>query len=421
MIDTKQNFISAPREPGLSDSAIATDPIQDVLTKGWLHKAMLFFHLPANWPMWAMVLLGAGFVFLAALPWWWLWEWPIALAAAGIHTLFLGDDAAFFITLPRKKISFGSWQSQAVVLAVPRTLAAIGAALIGWWLGWQWAMVLLVLLQLAGSVALFWGGAIEPFRLGLSEINVSTDRLPAGTQPIRILHISDLHIERLTQREETVLRLAETTKPDIILVTGDYVNLSYNRDPVTHAQVRQLLSQLKAPHGVYATLGSPPVDLPEEVAPLFDGLSIRLMRHDWEAVDLGNGRSLTLVGMDCTHHLPTDRTNLAELMTAVPSHVPQIFLFHSPELMPEASQHGLDLYLCGHTHGGQVRLPLIGPLLTSSQLGRKYVMGLYRNGRTHLYVSRGIGLEGLSAPRVRFLAPPEMTLITMMPTGKSGD
>ena len=421
MIDTKETFISNHREPGLDDSEanVPTASVRDVLTEGLLHKIMLFFHLPANWPMGAMILVAGVFVFLAALPWWWLWGLPTALAVAGMHILFLGDDAALFITLPQKQISFGPWQSQAVVLAVPRTLVAAGTAVIGLWLGWQWAMALNVLLQLAGSAALFWGAVIEPFRLGLSEINISVDRMPAGTRPIRILHISDVHIERLTQREEEALHLANIAEPDIILITGDYVNLSYNRDPVTHAQVRQFLSQLAAPYGVYATLGSPPVDLPEEVAPLFDNLPVRLMRHDWETVDLEHGRSLTLVGMDCTHHLPTDRARLADLMTAVPNHAPQVFLFHSPELMPEASQHGLDLYLCGHTHGGQVRLPLIGPILTSSQLGRKYVMGLYKNGRTHLYVSRGIGLEGLSAPRVRFLAPPEMTLITLKARGKS--
>jgi predicted MPP superfamily phosphohydrolase len=117
--------------------------------------------------------------------------------------------------------------------------------------------------------------------------------------------------------------------------------------------------------------------------------------------------------MDCTHHLPTDRQRLDFLMTNAPENVLRIFLYHSPELMPEAVLHNINLYLCGHTHGGQVRLPLIGPLLTSSQLGRRYVMGLYQEKGTHLYVSRGIGLEGLSAPRVRFLAPPEMTLITL--------
>jgi predicted MPP superfamily phosphohydrolase len=83
--------------------------------------------------------------------------------------------------------------------------------------------------------------------------------------------------------------------------------------------------------------------------------------------------------------------------------------------MPQAVAHGLNLYLCGHTHGGQVRLPIYGALLTSSQLGKRYEMGHYREDDTHLYVSRGLGLEGLSAPRVRFLCPPEMTLVTLRP------
>ena len=83
--------------------------------------------------------------------------------------------------------------------------------------------------------------------------------------------------------------------------------------------------------------------------------------------------------------------------------------------MLQAIESGVDLYLCGHTHGGQVRLPLIGPLVTSSRLGRRYVMGHYHEGRTHLYVSRGIGFEGLGAPRIRLLCPPELTLITLNP------
>jgi predicted MPP superfamily phosphohydrolase len=81
--------------------------------------------------------------------------------------------------------------------------------------------------------------------------------------------------------------------------------------------------------------------------------------------------------------------------------------------MPQAIEHGIDLYLCGHTHGGQVRLPVIGAVLTSSRLGRRYVMGHYHEGRTHLYVSRGVGFEGLGAPRVRLFCPPEITLITL--------
>ena len=214
-----------------------------------------------------------------------------------------------------------------------------------------------------------------------------------------------------------MLRLVEKIQPDLIVITGDYVNLSYNRDPTTAVQVRHFLQQLHAPHGVYAVLGSPPVDLRETVLPIFDGLDIPLLRYGWETVNLGDGRQLVLLGMDCTHHLPTDRRRVTQLHKSAPNTVPQVFLYHSPELMPEISARGVDLYLCGHTHGGQVRLPLVGPILTGSQLGRRYVMGLYKEKRTHLYVSRGVGLEGLSAPRVRLLAPPEITLVTIEAAG----
>ncbi|MCP4426936.1 MAG: hypothetical protein GY803_20800 [Chloroflexi bacterium] len=405
-------------EPKFAEPELA-EPDIDVLTEGWLHKLMVAYHAPEKWPAWGMVLFGAIMTALAAVPWYLALDAPTALIIAGMQALFFMGDTAVLRALPKKRISFGPWKAQLAVLSTPRLLATLGLSLVGWQWGAQWGIGLTALIQLAATAAFIWGGVIEPFRLKLSEIVMFSNQLPPDASPIRILHISDLHIERLTRREEKVLALAAETKPDVILITGDYVNLSYNQDPETHAQVRQLLSQLSAPYGVYATLGSPPVDLREEVVPIFEGLPIHLMRYGWKRIDLDEGRELVLVGMDCTHHLPTDQARLHNLMADAPNGAPQALFYHSPELMPQAIEHGIDLYVCGHTHGGQVRLPIIGPILTSSQLGRKYVMGLYRNGRTHLYVSRGIGLEGLSAPRVRFLAPPEMTLITMMPISES--
>jgi predicted MPP superfamily phosphohydrolase len=78
--------------------------------------------------------------------------------------------------------------------------------------------------------------------------------------------------------------------------------------------------------------------------------------------------------------------------------------------MPQARRAGVDLYLCGHTHGGQIRLPLIGALVTSSKFWKRYEMGRYVEANTTLYVSRGIGMEGMGAPRARFLCPPEIEL-----------
>jgi len=90
-----------------------------------------------------------------------------------------------------------------------------------------------------------------------------------------------------------------------------------------------------------------------------------------------------------------------------------VLLYHSPEMMPFVQQFDVDLYLCGHTHGGQVRVPGYGAIITSAITGKRYEMGRYDENGTTLYVSRGIGLEGLSAPRLRLFCPPEMTLITL--------
>lgn len=394
------------------------EPTVDILEEGWLHKTMLFFELPSRLP--GIWVVGLAFLLagLTGAGWWLLTaDQSMAQLIGILLALFMAADMTLLISLPQQKISFGSWKAQLFVLALPRIAATLVLALAAIWLPGNWALWLFLLVQVVGTAAFIRGFIIEPFKLKLTAVMTFTDRLPIGTDPIRVLHITDLHVERLTEREENVLKLAQEAKPDLIVISGDYVNLSYNRDKKTLRQVRQLLSQLSAPYGVFATLGSPPVDLRETVVPIFEGLNITLLRHGWQQVEMENGRSLTVMGMDCTHDLPVDADRLAQLVQAAPNSAPQLLVYHSPELMPEATQHDIDLYVCGHTHGGQVRLPFVGPLLTSSQLGRRFVMGLYRNGRTTLYVSRGIGLEGLSAPRVRFMCPPEMTLITLMPNG----
>ncbi len=400
----------------LAEPLTIEDPAIDILAEGHLHKIMLFFHQPAYWPDWALLLVWLAFTGLVGLLWGVLsGDRSSVRVVTVLSGLIMAADMMLLRSLPRRGLSFGPWQAQFVVLALPRLAATAVAALIGRWSGIQWGLGLFLVAQLLGLAALIWGTEIEPFRLKLTEFIMFSDRLKPGSPPIRLLHISDLHVERLTMREEQVLELAKKAKPDLIVITGDFVNLSYNRDPETHRQVWQLLRRLKAPYGVYATLGSPTVDLREQVVPIFDDLPVQLLRQECVLADVGHGRTLTLIGLDCTHHIPTDEARLNQLMARAPENSPQILLYHSPELAPQAVQHDIDLYLCGHTHGGQVRLPLIGPLLTSSQLGRRFVMGLYRHGRTHLYVSRGVGLEGLSAPRVRFLCPPEITLVTIRP------
>jgi predicted MPP superfamily phosphohydrolase len=95
-------------------------------------------------------------------------------------------------------------------------------------------------------------------------------------------------------------------------------------------------------------------------------------------------------------------------VAGIPEDAFTLLLYHSPDLIVEAAKHHIDLYLGGHTHGGQLRLPFYGAITTGSAYGKAFEAGLYEYGDTRMYISRGIGFEGGSMPRARFLCRPEI-------------
>jgi predicted MPP superfamily phosphohydrolase len=105
-----------------------------------------------------------------------------------------------------------------------------------------------------------------------------------------------------------------------------------------------------------------------------------------------------------------DAPKLAQTLNGSGKDAFRILLYHTPDLAPEAAQLGIDLQLSGHTHGGQVRIPLYGAVYAASLYGKKFESGRRQVGDLTLYVSRGIGLEGGGAPRLRFNCAPEVTL-----------
>ena len=390
-----------------------------------LHDLLVALNAPADWPLW----LTAGVALLPLVGvaglWWRLLGPGEAAWLAVVLALFTLTDALILAALPRWGLSFGPVAPQLFTLELPRLAVAVLAAPAAVWLGSEVALAGVATLNLTASLALIWGALVEPQRLKLVHLSLEGGPLPPEAPPVRLLHISDLHVERLTRREERLVQIVRRLAPDLILLTGDYLNLSYTDDPVAHAEARRLLTALSssagrlAPGGVYAVLGSPPVD--RNSAPLFDGLPIRLLRDEVVTVNLGQGRRLALLGLDCSHDPARDAQRLAALAAQAPPDTFRLLLYHSPELTPVAPEFGINLYLCGHTHGGQVRLPFYGALITSSRLGKRFEMGYYRLEDTHLYVSRGVGLEGMSAPRVRFLCPPEVTLLSLDGGGVRGD
>ncbi len=268
-------------------------------------------------------------------------------------------------------------------------------------------------LCIAISLACIQAFYVEPFRLELTHTAIDAPAfLPE--RPLRIAQLTDTHVERITRRETEMLALLEAYQPDLIVLTGDYVNADYTHDPVAWQETREVFSQLHAPYGVYAVIGN--VDQWDDhlIPSVFDGLPITLLEDEVTRLEFPGGE-LYLLGIT-TIHLEHDRAVLQDLMAGIPENAYTLLLYHKPDLFDEAVAQGIDIFLAGHTHGGQVRLPTQATLSgIASDHGQWNEMGLYTQGGTSLYVSRGIGMEGLNLPRVRFLCPPEIVGIELGP------
>lgn len=322
-----------------------------------------------------------------------------AFIASILLLLFFLVDWFLILGLPYKKRSFGAAKPAVIQLAIGRSIfALIPLPLWGF-----------LVLQFLGTAALIYGFWIEPFRLKITRMQLVSNKLQPGTS-FKVLHLADLHMERRTIREERLLKAVIQLQPDLILFSGDILNLSFLHDPLAWQEARAVFQQLHAPMGVYLVSGSPAVDLPEIMPALLDGLPLHWLQD--EALNIQVGESvITLVGTNCSHRPQVDGKILEEFCRGTQMlNQLSILLHHSPDIAPIASNLGFDLQLSGHTHGGQVCLPWYGAIFTASLYGKRFESGLYKIGSLLLYISRGIGLEGAGAPRVRFLCPPEITL-----------
>ncbi len=271
-------------------------------------------------------------------------------------------------------------------------------------------LILVGILNLGMLAVEIDGLFIEPFSLQVTEISTP------GPVSLRIVQLSDLHVERITRRERAVIEQVNGLHPDLIVLTGDYLNLSYNHDPIAQRDARQVLSQLSATYGIYAIPGSPAVDTPDALEAVFSengspAHTVRLLNDESLRIPLNSG-DVYLLGITLKD-VTRDRAILEELMAEIPSRAYTILLYHTPELADAAANSGVNLYFAGHTHGGQIRLPFFGALYTATP-SRQYDAGEFFLDNTILYVSRGIGMEGRGAPRVRFLCPPEIVVIDLV-------
>ncbi len=245
----------------------------------------------------------------------------------------------------------------------------------------------------------------ETLRLDLSEIAFEVPRLPRPLDGLAIVHMSDLHFTGMVGKAyfREVVRTSNELKPDLVAITGDLVDKTE-----CISWIPETLGQLTARYGVYVILGNHDLRV--------DEIRLRKTVAKSGLIDLGGrwlkidirGETVIVAGNELPWHLPA-----ADLENCPPRSPDggqlRIVLSHSPDQLDWARAYDVDLMLSGHTHGGQIRIPPIGPIFSPSASGVKYDHGLFHAPPTIFHVTCGIS----GKQPLRWNCPPEIALLTL--------
>jgi len=258
---------------------------------------------------------------------------------------------------------------------------------------------------LSGLVVSGYGTLVRRRWFRVVEREIRVPRLDARLEGMRIAHLSDLHLGTLTPRSWGLawVRAANGRAPDLAVVTGDMVTSGTD----FHEDVADVIGELRATGGVFASMGNHDYFGDDEplVAHL-RGRGVRVLRNEGVAIER-NGATLWLAAIDDTW---THRDDLDAAMRDRPDGATSLLLAHDPNRFDAAADAGADVVLSGHTHGGQVAMPFLYRAVNLASLTHRYTVGLYRRGRSVLYVHPGLGTTG---PPMRLGAAPEVTILTL--------
>jgi len=290
-----------------------------------------------------------------------------------------------------------------------------------WWLGSLFYALLRAFWTIVhlGPAPIPLALAAAPFALSLygtlfgarvlrrEKVTIPVAGLPEGWRGARIVQLSDLHAGRHVTRErlQAIARRAARLDPDVLVVTGDIVHNS----PAFARQAAEAIASIPTKHGAFACLGNHDFWAgPDAVERELEKAGVSVLRNRGLRLErFGDG--LWLCGVDDPWN---GRFDLRAALRGRPEGAATVLLSHQPNTWRRAQELGVELQLSGHTHGGQVALLWLHRSLSLARLITPFVAGLYRAGRSYLYVNRGAGSV---MPMVRLGARPEVTELTLVP------
>jgi uncharacterized protein len=255
-----------------------------------------------------------------------------------------------------------------------------------------------------GLACMAYGYFVEPYWPEVTHVHLVSKKLAPGAAPLRIVLLSDLHSDPKTRLEDRLPTLIAAQKPDLILFAGDAIN-----SPEGLPNFQRCMAHLATIAPTFGVKGNWDWYWPE--IDRFAGTGVQELKSKAILQRLKN-TPIWITGVPADH---LEKTR--DAVVGINSADFAIFVCHFPypDILSFREQQKIDLFCAGHVHGGQIALPFYGALLTLSRWGKQYEAGLYHVQAMNLYVSRGIGMEGGLAPRVRFCSRPEITVIDIGP------
>jgi uncharacterized protein len=256
-------------------------------------------------------------------------------------------------------------------------------------------------LKLSG---LYRRGFQNTLDIRVTELTFIDAALPAAFEGFKILFLSDLHLDGNDHLLAPLCAAIATVDADVCLLGGDYRFRMHGPFRIMMDRLQELMCHVRAQHGIFGILGNH--DSWEMIKPM-ERLGIGMLIN--EAVPLTVGaQSLWLLGVDDPHFYECD--DYAKANQGVPERTFRILLAHTTGVLPKLCTEPINLCLCGHTHAGQISLPVVGPLISHSRLKGAYIYGRWQYGRIQGYTTSGAGTSGVP---VRYNTRSEITVITL--------
>lgn len=254
-----------------------------------------------------------------------------------------------------------------------------------------------------------WRYRLDPEQLAVERVTVRLPRLPHAFHGFTLVQLSDFHYGPLVEPASlsAAFDVARALQPDLFVVTGDFVS---RLTRVEAGWLARELSRLSAPEGVFAVLGNHDywAEGDEvEVAEAVEAAGARVLRNEHVALQR-DGAALYLAGVD---DVRAGADDLPRALCGIPPEACVLLLAHEPYFADAVAHTGrVALQLSGHSHGGQMRVPVLEPLVLRLTGHHKYPRGLNRVGELQMYTNRGLGVVGLP---LRYKCPPEVTHLTL--------